>query len=183
MSNQQPRWLATHDREGGLMKRQSRDEFWFGIAATYATMATCPRASIGCVIMNPATKRQVGAGYNGAPAGSAHCTDVGCLMIEGADHCVRSTHAEINACQQVSQGMRNLVAYVVGGRDVCSHCTRELYAVGVRKVKTSPPILRLDEVLGTPLPEIVARKLAVNRARTWGTPDDLGVVEHIREAV
>jgi hypothetical protein len=27
----------------------------------------------------------------------------------------------------------------------------------------------------------VAEKLAINRARTWGEPDQLGVVEHVRQ--
>lgn len=127
------------------MTRPSRDELWFRVASDYASMATCPRASIGCVIINPTTKRQVSAGYNGAKAGQPHCTDVECLML--ADHCIRATHAEVNAAQQVSPGMRNLVAYVVGGRDVCSHCASELYAVGVREIKARPAVLRLDDVL------------------------------------
>lgn len=128
------------------MTRPDRDEFWFRIAAEYASMATCPRASIGCVIINPTTKRQVGAGYNGAPSGGAHCVDVGCEMIDGADHCIRAVHAEVNATGQVVTGIRNLVAYVVGGRDVCSHCARELYAVGVREIKTRPHVDRLAEL-------------------------------------
>lgn len=128
------------------MSRPDREDFWFSIAATYASMATCPRASIGCVIVNPTSKRQVGAGYNGAPSGGAHCVDVGCEMMTGADHCIRAVHAEVNAAGQVVTGVRNLVAYVVGGRDVCSHCARELYAVGVREIKTRPHADRLTEV-------------------------------------
>ncbi len=214
------------------MSRPSWDDFWFRIAANYATRATCPRASIGCVIVQPLTKRQLGVGFNGSPAGQAHCTDIGCLMIPGADHCLRAVHAEINAAQQVSQGMRNLVAYVVGARDVCSHCTRELYAV---EIKAQPLVLRLDDVLaevnawqaetfpeatpasviehlkreayelwqkphdqkewadvifllssaaekvGTPLADVVAWKLAINKQRVWSEPDETGVREHVRE--
>jgi len=217
--------------------RPSRDDFWYGIAAAYATMATCPRASIGCVIVNPTTRRQVGAGYNGAPTGEAHCIDVGCLMIPGADHCLRATHAEINAADQVSPGLRNLVAYVVGGRDVCSHCARELYAKGVREIHTRPLVPSLDglardirawgaetfvgstpestyehlrreivdelskdltdgeeqadvfhllvqlaRVTGVNLQAAVERKFAINRRRVWAEPDEMNVVEHVREA-
>lgn len=134
-------------RAEGIVIRPSRDEFWFRVAADYASMATCPRASIGCVIVNPTTKRQVGAGYNGAVAGQGHCSEIGCLMIPGADHCIRAKHAETNAADQVPPGSRNLVAYVVGGRDVCSHCASELYAVGVREIKARLAVLRLDDVL------------------------------------
>jgi deoxycytidylate deaminase len=122
--------------------RPDRDSFWFKIAADYATMATCPRASIGCVIVSPRTKRQAGAGYNGAPANEAHCTDVGCRFLPGADHCIRATHAEINAAQQVGAEQRDLVAYVVGGREVCSHCARELYAVKWREVASREDAIR-----------------------------------------
>lgn len=37
--------------------------------------------------------------------------------------------------------------------------------------------------LGADLKQIVADKLAVNRARTWGEPDEDGVTEHIRDEV
>lgn len=137
-------------------------------------MATCSRAQIGCVIVNPTTKRQVGAGYNGAPSGEAHCVDVGCLMIQGADHCIRATHAEINASNQVVVGSRNLVAYVVGGRDVCSHCARSLYAVGVREIKARPAVPRLEDVLA----EVVAWG-----RETFPTSTDAAKTLHLLEEV
>lgn len=154
--------------------RPSRDDFWFGIAAAYATMATCPRASIGCVIVNPTTRRQVGAGYNGAPSGEAHCIDTECLMIPGADHCIRATHAEINAASQVAPGLRNLVAYVVGGRDVCSHCARELYAVGVREIRAKPLVPSLDGII---------REVNEWQAVTFPRATPASVVEHLRREV
>lgn len=220
----------------GVMTRPSWDEYGYEMAHVVSKRATCPRASIGAVIMN-SQHRIIATGFNGAATGQTHCTDVGCLMIPGADHCLRATHAEINAANQVSPGMRNLTAYVVGGRDVCSHCAGELYAVGVREIKSRPAVLRLDDVLaevnawqretfphatpksvvehlrreayelwqhphdqnewadvlfllagaadliGTPLADVVARKLDINRARTWGEPDELGVSEHVRSEV
>lgn len=36
--------------------------------------------------------------------------------------------------------------------------------------------------LGADLTTVVAEKLAINRRRTWGQPDENGVVEHVREA-
>jgi dCMP deaminase len=126
------------------MSRPDRDEFGFKIAADHAMMATCPRASIGCAIFNPRTHRLLGAGYNGAAAGEAHCIDVGCRTL--ANHCIRAIHAEINATKQVAGGQTDLVAYVVGGREVCSHCARELYAVGVREVKWRETASREDAI-------------------------------------
>lgn len=156
------------------MTRPDRDTFWFRIVADYATMATCPRASIGCVIVNPTTKQQVGAGYNGAPSGQAHCTDVGCLMIPGADHCIRATHAEINAAGQVSPGLRNLVAYVVGGRDVCSHCARELYAVGVREIRSRESVRNLEALAG---------EIHAWGGETFPTSNPSSTAEHLRREV
>lgn len=37
--------------------------------------------------------------------------------------------------------------------------------------------------LGVDLTAIVAEKLAINRARVWGQPDEFGVVEHLRDGV
>lgn len=156
------------------MTRPDRDAFWFRIAADYAMMATCPRAAIGCVIVNPSTRRQVGAGYNGAPAGQAHCTEAGCLLIPGADHCLRATHSEINAAEQVTPGLRNLVAYVVGGRDVCSHCARELYAVGVREIHARPAVPTLDSII---------REVNEWQAATFPRATPASVVEHLRREV
>jgi hypothetical protein len=38
----------------------------------------------------------------------------------------------------------------------------------------------LSQVRGVDLTKAVAAKLAINRLRTWGEPDHLGVVEHVR---
>jgi dCMP deaminase len=217
------------------MTRPPWDEYFFDVAARVATRATCPRAAVGCVIVQPTTHRILATGYNGARPTLAHCTDVGCTVL--ADHCVRAIHAEVNATEQIMPGLRTLVAYVVGPRPVCSHCAAALYAVGVREVKWREVAPTLDRVIAdvnawqaetfpraTPasvvehlrrevaelvadptntseladvvflavglayeldvdLTAIVADKLAVNKRRTWGQPDHLGVIEHIREAV
>lgn len=56
-------------------------------------MSTCPRLNAGAVIVKD--KRIISTGYNGAPTGLSHCTDIGCLMVN--DHCIRTVHAEANA--------------------------------------------------------------------------------------
>lgn len=155
------------------MTRPSWDDYGLSMADEARAMATCPRASIGCVIMN-SQHRIIGTGFNGAAAGQAHCTEVGCLMIPGADHCIRSTHAEINAAEQVTPGLRNLVAYVVGGRDVCSHCARELYAVGVREIRARPAAPSLDRL---------ARDIHSWGAETFPNSSAASTVEHLRREV
>ena len=66
----------------------------FGIAEAWSRRATCPRASVGCVIVME-DSRIVTGGYNGAPEGQPTCLTDGCI-IEGG-HCVRAVHAEMRA--------------------------------------------------------------------------------------
>jgi dCMP deaminase len=73
--------------------RPGWDEYFMEVARTVATRATCPRASVGAVLVRE--QRILTTGYNGAPRHVAHCTEVGCELSGG--HCVRSTHAEANA--------------------------------------------------------------------------------------
>lgn len=73
--------------------RPSIDQYFMTIAHAVATRATCPRASVGAVLYRDGY--QVACGFNGSPHGLPHCTEAGCLMIDG--HCMRAVHAEINA--------------------------------------------------------------------------------------
>ncbi len=73
--------------------RLSWNEYFLRLARQAADMSTCPRASVGVVVVKD--KRIVATGYNGAPRGRPHCQDVGCLMVNG--HCIRTIHAEANA--------------------------------------------------------------------------------------
>ena len=76
--------------------RPGWDEYFMEVARTVATRATCPRASVGAVVVRD--HRILTTGYNGAPRHVAHCTEVGCLIENG--HCMRTTHAEANAVVQ-----------------------------------------------------------------------------------
>jgi dCMP deaminase len=116
--------------------RPSWDEYFFTLARVVAQRATCPRAAIGCVIVHPDLHWVLATGYNGAQVGDPHCTEVGCTIL--ADHCVRARHAEANAADQILRSDRledGLVAYVIGPRPPCSHCSFALYTAGVRDVR------------------------------------------------
>jgi len=76
--------------------RPSWDDYFMQITFEVAKRSTCPRAAVGAVIVRE--KRILTTGYNGSPAGLAHCTEAGCLMVN--DHCVRTLHAEQNAIIQ-----------------------------------------------------------------------------------
>lgn len=131
--------------------RPSWDDYFFDMARLVAKRATCPRASIGVVLVDD-RHRVISTGFNGALPGDPHCTDVGCTIF--ADHCVRARHAEISALDSAWQFIKRTAdwnvpdsesdnflkpnrptAYIVGPRPVCSHCARELHRAGVVEVK------------------------------------------------
>ena len=78
--------------------RPSWNDYFMDIAFTVAQRSTCDRAHVGAVIVR--ARRMLTTGYNGAPAGLAHCDEVGHLLVDG--HCVRTLHAEQNAIIQAA---------------------------------------------------------------------------------
>lgn len=136
------------------MSRPSRDAFWFSIAEQYATRATCPRAAIGAVLVK--FDRLIGAGFNGAPSGQAHCLEDGESLADhlALEHCQRSTHAERNAVANTFMQVDGATLYVVGPRRVCVHCEDYLRSRGVTDIRwrasaSNNPMLRhvLDDYL------------------------------------
>lgn len=106
------------------------------VARTVANRATCPRATVGCVIVRD--HRILTTGYNGSPRHVAHCTEVGCLVIN--DHCARTTHAEANA---IVQGALHGVS-LAGSAAYCTHqpcisCSKLLISAGVLKIVYDEP--------------------------------------------
>jgi dCMP deaminase len=111
--------------------RPGWDEYFMEVARTVATRATCPRASVGAVLVRD--NRILTTGYNGAPRHVPHCSDVGCEMVGG--HCVRSTHAEANAVVQGALhgvGLEGATAYCT--HQPCVHCAKLLISAGVTRI-------------------------------------------------
>jgi dCMP deaminase len=116
------------------------------IARTVSTRATCPRASVGCVLAR--RHRILTTGYNGAPRGVAHCTEVGCTMVGG--HCLRATHAEANAVVQGALhgvSLEDAIAYCT--HQPCVNCSKLLISAGVRRIvyETAYPDAVASELL------------------------------------
>ena len=111
--------------------RPGWDEYFMEIARTVATRATCPRARVGAVLTR--AHRILTTGYNGAPRGVAHCSEVGCTMVDG--HCQRATHAEANAIVQGALhgvGLEGATAYCT--HQPCSGCSKLLISAGVGRI-------------------------------------------------
>ena len=83
------------------MTRISRDEAYLRMAETIAQRSTCPRRSVGCILVD-AKGRILSTGYNGVASGRPHCNDghpcpgASFRSGEGLDQC-EAIHAEQNA--------------------------------------------------------------------------------------
>lgn len=80
--------------------RISRPQMFMDIAHIVAKRATCMRLSVGAVLVHE--RSIVAIGYNGVPAGHAHCSGNDC---PGRYRCEETIHAEVNALNHLPKGM------------------------------------------------------------------------------
>jgi dCMP deaminase len=112
-------------------ERPSWDEYFMQITLQVARRSTCPRAAVGAVIVRE--KRILTTGYNGSPQGLPHCTEVGCLMVNG--HCVRTLHAEQNAIiQGALHGVDVSGSTLYVTHQPCLNCAKMIINAGIRRV-------------------------------------------------
>lgn len=109
--------------------RKDWDSYFLDIAFIVASRSTCPRRSVGAVIVKD--RRIKGTGYNGSAAELPHCTDEGCLIVN--DHCVRTIHAEVNALLECSPEERSGATIYITDRP-CAECSKLIISSGIRKV-------------------------------------------------
>lgn len=103
-----------------------------GIAEVYGLRATCPRAHVGAVLAREG--RVLSAGYNGAPAGLAHCIDEGCQIGDGGG-CTRTIHAEANAIAAAAKaGISTNGAELYVTLSPCLACAQLIINTGVQRV-------------------------------------------------
>src|SRR6185295_9409669 len=96
-------------------------------------------------------------GYNGAPAGMPHCTDVGCLIYESKtpngeteQNCFRTIHAEMNAIAQAAKNGASIkegAIYIT--HTPCIHCLKVLVNTGLKEIYYEKPykLHTLEELL------------------------------------
>lgn len=75
------------------MSRISRTDMLFEMARTVANRSTCSRLHVGAVLSRDG--RVISLGYNGAPAGVAHCRHPATEALGVG--CTLAVHAEANA--------------------------------------------------------------------------------------
>ena len=112
-------------------KRPSWDEYFMTLSKLAAIMATCPKRHVGSVIVK--NKRVLATGYNGAPPGLPHCTEVGCLIFENeGSSCRRVLHSEQNAILQDSRNVEGATLYT--SYLPCVDCMKEIVSVKITEV-------------------------------------------------
>jgi dCMP deaminase len=121
-------------------KRPDWEEYFLRIMDTVATRANCDRGRSAALIVKG--KRIVATGYVGAPAGLPTCDEIGHLIKIAYDerggqhkHCVRTTHAEMNAIAQAARyGTPIEGATIYTSMTPCLDCTKLLINAGIARV-------------------------------------------------
>lgn len=110
-------------------ERPSWDEYFMELAFAASRRSTCPRRSVGAILVKD--KTVIGTGYNGSPSSAPHCTDVGCLIGE-LGTCTRTQHAEENALSRALVVPHESTIYCT---DLpCIDCARRIVKAGVKRV-------------------------------------------------
>ena len=120
--------------------RASWDQYFMEIAEIVKTRSTCLRRQVEAVIVKD--NRIITTGYNGAPSGTHHCTDVGtCQRIElnvpsGERHeLCRALHAEQNAIIQAANiGVSTEGATLYVTLQPCVICAKMSINAGIKKI-------------------------------------------------
>ncbi len=135
------------------MKRPDWDLYFLLIAQVAALRSTCIRRQVGAVLVKD--KQILSTGYNGSPARTRHCDEVGCLRQQmgipsGERHEIcRGSHAEINAIVQAAAvGAPTRGSCIYCTTEPCSFCTKAIINAGCTRM-----------VFVEPYPDELARQL------------------------
>ena len=105
----------------------NRAGIWMQVAKKIATMSTCPRRAVGCVILND-LGHVLATGFNGVPSGMTSCfiDDCGGSLAptrDSLDSCI-AVHAEMNAMMQLRTPRE--AATLITTSSPCKHCMKML---------------------------------------------------------
>jgi len=122
-----------------MEERPSYDEYFMEMAQVVSKRGTCLRRKVGAILVKD--KHILSTGYNGAPKGLKHCSEVGCLREQlnvpsGERHeLCRGLHAEQNAIIQAAvfgTSIKDSVLYCTN--TPCIVCVKMLINAGVNEI-------------------------------------------------
>ncbi len=121
------------------MPRPDWDEYFMEITRLVSRRSTCIRRQVGAVLVKE--KHILATGYNGSPAGIAHCLDVGCLrekmgIPSGERHeLCRGLHAEQNAIIQAARHGTNINGSSLYCTNMpCIICSKMIINAGITRI-------------------------------------------------
>ncbi len=113
------------------MTRPILDRYFMEVTKVVATRSTCQRHNIGAIAVKD--KRILSTGYNGAPAGTKDCLELGCLRNElgipsgTKQEICRAIHAEQNVIIQAAlYGVSLIGATIYCTHSPCRICAKML---------------------------------------------------------
>lgn len=133
-------------------QRPTWDEYFLMLAKLAATRSTCLAFPVGAVIVKD--KQILATGYNGSPAGTAHCTEQG-YCYPGLSSCdaskempSRAVHAEANALAQAAKhGISTNGASIYVTLEPCLSCLKLVISAGIHEVFYETPFNSGNSVL------------------------------------
>ena len=135
------------------MTRPGWDQYFMSITRVVAQRSTCLRRQIGAIII--LDRRILTTGYNGAPAGIAHCAEAGCVreregIASGERHeLCRGLHAEQNAIIQAAlSGVSIKGGTLYTTHHPCVLCAKMIINAGLVQV-----------IYTSPYPDVLAQQL------------------------
>lgn len=155
--------------------RPDWDTYFIAIALMASMRSTCLRRRVGAVVVRG--RQIVSTGYNGAPMGTGHCLEIGCLrqarnIPSGERHEIcRGSHAESNAIAQAARmGIATDGGTIYCTHEPCSFCTKIILNSGIVRVRylhpyPDPLAVVLREEAGVPFEPVAEEKL--EEARLW----------------
>lgn len=107
------------------------DSYFINIAEQVSARASCPRLSVGAIIIKD--KNISSTGYNGASSGEPTCLEVGCDIQD--NHCVRVIHGEVNAllfAAKHGHAIKGATMYLT--HSPCWECSKKICNAGIIEV-------------------------------------------------
>jgi len=121
------------------LNRPAWDDYFMELAEVVSKRSTCLRRSVGAILVRD--KLILATGYNGAPTGLKHCSEIGCLREEqrvpsGERHEIcRALHAEQNVLVQAARhGISTKDATLYCTTEPCVLCAKMLINAGIRRI-------------------------------------------------
>lgn len=127
-----------------MEERLSWDDYFMEITKLVAKRSTCLRRHVGAVIVRD--RRILATGYNGAPRGMKHCSELGCLREKMGvpsgrmQELCRGLHAEQNAIIQAALfgvSIENSHIYTV--TQPCVVCAKMIINAGIKRIVFDEP--------------------------------------------